>query len=136
MTPSPAAIAIRVGFDVFRYNPAPGRDTIAKHQREVFKCYQAAQGAYASWRAARSCARPVSHSMIDRTRLEANARDRADDLHAGDPSINHPHMWGRLLTCGGLAIRLPPLETPLQPETPAKFAACLARSILPVRPVT
>src|ERR1035437_5785537 len=35
-------------------------------------------------------------------------------------------LWGRLLTCGGLAIRLPPLDAPLRPSEnrSALFAAC------------
>src|ERR1017187_6407636 len=34
--------------------------------------------------------------------------------------------WGRLLTCGGLAIRLPPSDAPLRPSEnrSALFAAC------------
>src|ERR1035437_201798 len=41
------------------------------------------------------------------------------------PLQNVP-LWGRLLTCGGLAIRLPPLDAPLQPSEnrSALFAAC------------
>src|ERR1035438_10001006 len=35
-------------------------------------------------------------------------------------------LWGRLLTCGGLALRLPPLDAPLRPSEnrSALFAAC------------
>src|ERR1035437_5981290 len=41
------------------------------------------------------------------------------------PLQNVP-LWGRLLTCGGLAIRLPPLDAPLRPSEnrSALFAAC------------